>query len=414
MKILYFLFCVFLTIHTQSQVNEIEQQNATKNYKFKLYDGSDSYTMHQFSQNYLTSYRVFSRELDNSINNNKIKLSIKLLATYLIGMPLTHEEGHRSVLTHNGIGSISQPFFSSKGAAYVKGVKDNTLKNLRDIKLPTYIHLHTAGLESDYMLTNHMENLLAFESESYDVIREEYIIRKLSSILYNITTFIPSLSPSLEEETNELERDIVGHDIWGMTRHLHRPEAEFYRYTNFDDLTSIEKKYAKKLAWRSFTNLLSPILIGKSNFKLSNSIKGNFAMGHSLAPFGDYFDQRFFIIINNKFKVSSYLRENMNNKTTFFAGGFGLYDYKIAPKINISSSIDLWNQPKGLAFNTDLQKFGIATNLSLNYDFFQSKSKIIKSMGVFSDITYKTEGFLPEQPSLDEDFRVGFGVSFSY
>ena len=405
---LYLVFILFFSLQLQSQ--EITK----KNYKLKLYDGSDLFTMNQFSQNYLTSYRVFSRELDNSINNKKINLGIKLLATYFIGMPLTHEEGHRSVLTHNGIGSISQPFFSSKGAAYVKGVKDNTLKNLRDIKLPTYIHLHTAGLESDYMLTNNMENLLAFELESYDVIREEYITRKLSSILYNITTFIPSLSPKLEEEDNELEKDIVGHDIWGMVRHLHRPEMAFYRYTNFDDLTAVEQQYAKKLAWRSFTNLLSPILIGKSNFKLSNNIKGNFAIGHSLAPFGDYFDQRFFFIVNNKFKISSYLRENMNKNNTFFAGGFGLYDYKITSKINISSSIDLWNQPENLNFITDLQKFGIATNLSLNYIFFQSNSKTIKNMSIYSDISYKTEGFLPEQPSLDEDFRVGFGVSFSY
>jgi hypothetical protein len=408
----YLLFIIlFVSIQIQSQTNKKNQQKA---YKIKVYDGSDLYTMNQFNQNYLSSYRIFSRTIDNNIKNKKIKLSIKLLTTYLIGMPLTHEEGHRSVLTHNSIGSISQPFFNSKGAAYVKGVKDETLKSLRNNILPTYIHLHTAGLESDYTLVNSMENLIAFEQESYNVLKEEYLMRKLSSIFYNITTFFPSLSPSLEEETNELERDIVGHDIWGMIRHLHRPKMEFYRYTNFDDLTSTEKKYAKKLAWRSFSNLLSPMLIGKTNFRLSNNIKGNFSIGHSLAPFGDYFDQRFFIILNERFRITSYIRENINKDNVFLAGGIGLCNFEVTPKINISSSIDLWNQPKDLSFSTDLQNFGVATNFSLNYILFQNENKRIKDMGIYSDISYKTAGFLPEHPSLDNDFKVSIGISFSY
>lgn len=40
---------------------------------------------------------------------------------------------------------------------------------------------------------------------------------------------------------NELERDIVGHDIWGMIRHIHRPNMEFHRYTTWNELTDEEK-----------------------------------------------------------------------------------------------------------------------------------------------------------------------------
>ena len=45
----------------------------------------------------------------------------------LITIPLTHEEGHRAVLTTNHIGSVSNPFFNENLAAYVKGVSDQTL-----------------------------------------------------------------------------------------------------------------------------------------------------------------------------------------------------------------------------------------------------------------------------------------------
>ena len=156
-------------------------------------------------------------------------------------MPLTHEEGHRSILTHKNIGSISQPFFNSKGAAYVKGVTDETLLNLRDTDFPTYIRLHTAGLESDNMLANEMENLLVFEEDSFNILKEEYLLRKLSAIGYHLYTFLPKMMPNIKEDENDLENDIVGHDIWGMVRHLHRPEMEFHRYTQFKDLTTVEK-----------------------------------------------------------------------------------------------------------------------------------------------------------------------------
>ena len=52
----------------------------------------------------------------------------------------------------------------------------------------------------------------------------------------------------------------------------------FSRYTQFDDLTNIEKKYVKNLAYKSFSNLLSPILFGKSNFDLAANLKGNFSI----------------------------------------------------------------------------------------------------------------------------------------
>jgi len=409
-KTLFFLLIFFVQI-TQAQ-NKTD--SIPKNYNFVLYDGSDLFSMHQFNQNYLSGYRIFSRTLDKVVPKKKINTIVKSLFVGFIGMPLTHEEGHRSVLTHKGIGSISQPFFNNKGAAYVKGVTNKTLLNLRNNDLPTYIHLHTAGLESDYMLTNKMENLLAFQEESYQMIREEYILRKLSSALYNLTTFIPSMSPKLEEETDELERDIVGHDIWGMTRHLHRPDMEFYRYTNIDDLTAIELKYAKKLAWRSFTNLFSPMLLGKTNFILSNNLKGNFALGHSLAPFGDFFEQNVWLLHKDKYKVGIYLREYMNKENAFLGGGATLHNFIIHKKWSTTVGLDLWKQPKALSFLTDVSSFGGNASVKVKYHFLEKNASLIKDLGLFTDIYYKTDGFLPEYASLDKDFGLRIGFSFSY
>ena len=411
MKIQILITIIFYSIigHTQ-----VKKDSLQKTYEFTIYDGSESFTMNQFSKNYLSSYRIFSRTIDELIPNKKVKMVVKFSAISLFGLPYTHEEGHRSVLTSKGIGSISQPFFGSNGAAYVKGVKDIELINLRNTDLPNYARLHSAGLESDYMIASKVEEFVAFEEESYEVLKEEYLLRKMGLMTYHLTTLIPTLMPKLAEEDNELKRDIVGHDIWGFVRHLHRPSMPFFRYTDFEDLTNAEKKYAKGLAWKSFSNLLSPMLFGKTNFHLNTNLKGNFSIGHSLAPFGDYFEQNFYLFYKNKYKIIFYLREFMNRDKTFFASGVKLHNYKWSKKVATSFGLDVWNQPESLSFTTTNNKLGGNIYLKLNYFTYQNKDNFIKGIGLFTEGFYKAEGFLPEFASLDNDFGIRFGLSFSY
>ena len=411
MKLKVFIITILFISNIHSQEKEKKPQ---KTYEFTVYDGSESSTMNQFSKNYLSSYRMFSRTLDELIPNKKINMIVKLSSISLFGLPFTHEEGHRSVLTHKGIGSISQPFFNSKGAAYVKGVGDIELINLRDNDLPYYVRLHSAGLESDYMIASRIEELIFFEEESYEVLREEYLLRKFGSMSYHLTTLIPSLSPDIKEEDNELKRDIVGHDIWGYVRHLHRPNMPFYRYTQFDDLTNIEKKYAKGLAYKSFTNLLSPILFGKSSFDINPNLKGNFSIGHSLSPFGDYFEQNFYLFYKNKYKIIFYLREFMNRDKTFLTSGVKLHNYKWSKKVATSFGLDVWNHPENLSFTTTNNKLGGNIYLKLNHFTYQNKANFIKGIGLFTEVFYKTDGFLPEFASLESDFGLRFGLSVTY
>lgn len=71
--------------------------------------------MEQFNQNYLSGYRYLSHLSQKTFGKNSTRLL--QMITSLIAIPLTHEEGHRSILTSQGIGSISQPILNNKGAA---------------------------------------------------------------------------------------------------------------------------------------------------------------------------------------------------------------------------------------------------------------------------------------------------------
>lgn len=74
------------------------------------------FTMRQFSQDYLSTYRFTSSILDKSFKPI-VKYSIQSVAMILFCAPITHEEGHRSILSSKNIGSISQPFFYRKEMA---------------------------------------------------------------------------------------------------------------------------------------------------------------------------------------------------------------------------------------------------------------------------------------------------------
>ena len=291
MKLRLLLVNVFFsfTVAALSAQDSIPKAIEEREYSFLFVDSPARLsTMKQFNENYLSAYRMGVREL-NSILPAKYSFMIQAGLAGLFFVPLTHEEGHRSVLTNEGIGSISQPYLNKDMTAYVKGVTDAQLKNLRDTELPTYIRLHTAGLESDYALLLRSASLMNWQKEMKKVLLAEYFIRKLSLVSYYGMGLLKT-NAGIKEEANELDRDIVGHDIYGAIRHLHRPEMPFYRYTNYEDLTSEEKRFVKRVGFRALFNLADPLLWGRTRFHFKGYYL-NLSGGYGMAPFGDYLDQ---------------------------------------------------------------------------------------------------------------------------
>ena len=155
--------------------NEPSKEKQSIIYSFPIYNGSiNMMTMEQSDEIFSSTYQLASRiyfdtlaPLNTSFWKQNAIFSPFFLFDFIILEPFTHEEAHRAILTNKGIGSISQPFMKPVkvhglyigGAAYVKGVSDDTLKNLRDTDLPSFIRLHTAGIESDYILASYNQKL---------------------------------------------------------------------------------------------------------------------------------------------------------------------------------------------------------------------------------------------------------------
>jgi len=381
-----------------------------KDYSFIIQDSpSQLFTMRQFNQSYLSGYRLFARGMYSASKNEKVADLILMGVNVLFFMPLTHEEGHRSILTGNNMGSISQPYFNKYGAAYVKGVTDLTLQNLRDNDLPAYIRLHTAGLESDYMLTKRVEALGSFEQDDFRNYKWEYWIRKFAILQY----YIPGLFKyeiDLDEESDELKRDIVGHDLYGATRHLFRPTMEFYRYTRYADLTAEERKFIDRIGYRSLLNLLNPLLLGKGNFKFNETTKFNIGMGYTMAPFGDFIDENIWIKHRN-LNIGLYARQFQNRENWFNGFGISLNDYQLIERLTLTLAGHFWQQPVDYDFNTTNSFTGGAIDTDFRYWFFNKRDNGLSGFSIDLGMIYKTKGFLPEELNLDEKFGVRFGTS---
>ena len=414
MKQIYlFILLVFISnanlLAQRSDSTKITSQG--KNYTFIFQDSpAKLFTMRQFNIDYLSSYRLVSTALDKSFSPI-FNYSMQSLVIILGLGSLTHEEGHRSILSAKNIGSISQPFYFSKRDGFVEGITDQTLINLRANSFPDFVRLYTAGSESDYVLSNHEESLIAFGDESFRILAAEYLIRKASLMQYYLIGFF-HYDVDGAEETNELKRDVVGNDVYGAARHLFRPTMTFHRYTLFNDLTSEEKNYVYKMGYRSLLNLINLNLIGIPNIAISQNLSLNFGMGHILCPFGDLTDENFWIHYK-KFKVQAYIREFQNKTNWFMAGGINLVEYPISGRIETSLSAHVWKQPSNLGFNETKGTPGGAVDFTGKYFFNTHALNSLKRMSIDLGLIYKSKGFLPEEVFLSRHLGFRFGATFN-
>lgn len=381
-----------------------------KRYPFILRDSpARLFTMRQLDQDYLSGYRLFSDLLGKNLNP-VLSYVIQGACGILFFKTMTHEEGHRSILVGEDIGSVSHPFAFSERGGYVAGVTDATLRNLRDTKFPTFIRLHTAGFESDYMLSTTEETLMSLGDESYKNLAVDYLLRKLGIIKY-FTEGLFKHDTDGPEEADELKRDIVGNDLYGVIRHLFRPTMEYKRYTRYADLTDQELRYLRRVQFRTFLNLANANVIGVNNFRLAEALRVNAGLGHSMGPFGDFVDEKVWLVYGGKVKLNAYLREFENLSHWFFGAGVGINDYSLAKHMDVSGMVHYWNQPLNLSFTEQNGRSGGAIEVSGRYKLFLSHNSWFRSLSLDLGLIYKSSGFLPEEIELGEHFGVWVGLS---
>ena len=247
-----------------------------------------------------------------------------------------------------------------------------------------------------------------WQQENRSVLYYDYLLRKISLISYYCYGLFKA-DANIKEEKDELKRDIVGHDIYGAIRHLHRPNMEFKRYTDYNDLTREEKRFSKRVGWRSLLNLIDPLLIGRTGFKIGDKHRGNFALGYGMVPFGDYIDEHFWLSTNS-INAHFYLRQYENKSTWFPAFGIDIEGISITKKISVNTSLHGWMQPKESSFHSTSGKLGVAVDATAKYRFF-SHTHGLKGLSLNVGVIAKTQGFLLEEMNMGKHVGVRIGTS---
>jgi hypothetical protein len=372
----------------------------SKGYPFLLRDDpARLFTMRQIDQNYLSGYRLFADLVDRNVSP-VVGYIIQGLFDYGFFKTLTHEEAHRSILVGEDIGAVSHVFPFEKRTGYVCGVTDATLENLRDTKFPAFIRLHTAGFESDYMLATREEGLMSFGDESPRNLLVEYLLRKAALVGY-FTEGLFHRDTDGPEEANELERDIVGNDLYGAIRHLFRPTMPYARYTRL-------------VEWRTFLNLANPNLVGVTGFRLSEDLRVNVGLGHCMGPFGDFIDEKVWLAYRRTIKVSAYLREFENFDRWFLGAGIGVQDLSLTGRLAMSATAHYWRQPLNLGFTERSGRAGGAVDLSGRFKFPLRPGGRVDDLSLDLGLIYKSAGFLPEELALDRHFGLRCGLTLDF
>jgi hypothetical protein len=405
----FFLPLILVPLHAQA-VDTIPSKTAEKEYSLIIQDTPSAlFTMRQSNESFLSIYRLGVNEINRHFPR-KTAFAVQAVLSSIFFLPLTHEEGHRSILTNEGIGSISKPYFNIHGAAYVAGVSDATLIALRNNNLPVYTRIYTAGLESDYALLLREKSLLSWKEDSYDVLWVEYFMRKISLVSYYAMGLF-HYNIGLQEENDELKRDIAGHDVYGAIRSLYHPTTmEFKRYVDYKDLLPDERRFVKRVGWRSFINLLDPSLLLRKDLKFKNRYFLNFGFGYSMAPFGDFIDEHFWLKTND-LKLHLYFRQYENQRHWFPAGGV---DVAANPLKNLYTTVALhgWLQPKDFSFTQPEGQFGGAVDILCKYRFpIHRKNSRLTGVSVNVSLIAKTQGFLPEEVVMNRHWGLRLGTS---
>ena len=63
--------------------------------------------------------------------------------------------------------------------------------------------------------------------------------------------------------------------LYGAVRNLHKNDTTIYRYTDYEDLFSEEINFVNRVGYRSFINVLTPLLVKQFQEVNSEAVLSN-------------------------------------------------------------------------------------------------------------------------------------------
>lgn len=358
------------------------------------------------------------------------KATITVADYFATGAPFAdawlHEEWHRAVLGHRGVGSRNDVYRLNllSETISVSHARDEDLARLKREHPAEFVRLKAAGIEAEYALITRLERDQFYRGgRAWHTAL--YWLTTINSVLYVADT---SDTDASTDDANRREptvamRDISGHDFTAWVRDLHRPGEPFEargvhpsgvgvnRYTKTTDLVPEERRYLHRQGRLALLNFLDPNLLGIHGFTVRRPaggppLRANLAIRHYLTSFGHTVDANVFVKQGptNLFVV---LHAYANGARTFPGLDVELVDHVRmvgGRRVELSPRVALWTQPAGQAFRTsDARPGGLAA--------LRIRVPVARRLGGLAEVEAKTAGWVAGVVQLDRAVNVRLGVS---
>lgn len=377
-------------------------------------------SLHWSNSFYTLSHYYIDKAYRNKTYAHLTIMLFDMMSMYVpLGVAWMHEEYHRSVLTIHRARSFNDvyrfPFFAEFIA--VSHVKDSDLIRISDFHKADFRRLNTAGMESQIMQVRQLqkENFFRARRVNHTFL---YIYSIINTFFYIYSCSNTNWDASVDE-ANKLEgydvnkRDMTGLDFTAWAYALYNPQIPYEdrgvhpsgvglnRYIKPSQLSPAARRYLKTQSFLNLLNLLSPMILGLYDIKLSGNMFGNASLRHFLTPFGNNIAVDA-LLKNNRRAYMITLNTYSNRSHIFFGLEGNMYNVQLMDNFTTSIGMGGWLQPKNLDFYDSEARPGgfVSTEIAYTYKRFQT----------YLELSYKTFGWQPGYVYLDKRFNILFGT----
>jgi hypothetical protein len=129
-----------------------------------------------------------------------------------------------------------------------------------------------------------------------------------------------------------------------------------------------------------------------------------------MSPFGDFIDEHVWLK-TKRLNTHVYFRQYENKDHWFPAFGIDLNNIQTFGNTYTTIAFHGWQQPEGLSFIQAKGKYGCAVDLLFKYRFKIRAESRLSGVSLNAGILAKTQGFLPEEMSMDKHIGIRIGAS---
>lgn len=344
-----------------------------------------------------------------------------LLIKLPYGFAYQHEEFHRGVLITRGIYSYDEVWSFGKGFDIaVTHVKDEDLAFLKRNYPADMVRLMSAGVEAEYAYFQRLREDNFFKSANHPFVGITVLgtIHAVSYVNLPFASKFNSITDSIlsYDKTDILARDFTGYDFSAWIYDLVRSDEPYEnrgqwpdgigikRPVKESDLTPEMKNFLRETGNMQYLNFITPFILGINKFRVNDSYF-NFALRSTPTSFGYYAGGDFYFDTqSNKFLIG--LGVNRSKNLTLPVVEFIKYNFNLFSIQRLTTDLKalVWLQPKDQRFHAESSSLGFFAGLKPEF-------RISNHFSFFSQIEYKTKGWVFSNPYLDEKFTFRLGVT---